>query len=564
MRGMRPVTFAGCFGWLHSGPADRGGDVAVLLCPALTRDALDAHLPFRLLASELAVAGYPTLRFDYPGTGNSGDASDDPWETWQAAIDDAVAYLRRTTGARRVVFAGLRIGATLAALAAARHPEAAGLLLLAPVLRGQSFMRQLAVEAQLQAAGATPGLTFHELHLSAAGVAHIAQIDLRTLTMPAALKITVFSQAPSTLLTTCTAAWTAAGAAVTTAGFDGLDPLLMHNLVDEVPTPDFSAPLAWLRDAIPPAPAPLPPQPELAPLHATGWTETPLRFGNDGQLSGMLCRPTGPAAETCVIIGNTGRDPQHGFARFGVAFARQLADAGFASLRMDFAGLGDSFGPPGRELAASHMFELDRRPDLAAAMAALEPLGFGRFAVNGTCAGAYHALHAACDDPRIDTLLLVNLPLFTWTPGDTVDFSIRKTSGPGRYLAQIGRTDFWRRLVAGEVHVGRFLRGQALRGWQFSRPWRRRLGGLVGRVPTPTDAERAMTTLAAHGTRTLFLFAPDDVGFDAFKQAFGPGGCDARHFPGVETILLENVDHILTQPHMRRAATDVMLAFLSR
>ena len=264
-----------------------------------------------------------------------------------------------------------------------------------------------------------------------------------------------------------------------------------------------------------------------------------------------------------MIICNTGRDPHYGYARFGVAFARQLAGAGIASLRFDFAGIGDSLGPPGQEQQASHMFELDRRGDFRAAIAALAPLGFRRFAVQGICAGAYHGLHAACADPRIDTLLLINMPVFAWTPGDTVDFAIRKTSGPGRYLAQLGRPSFWRRLLSGRVHVTRLLTAQGQRTWALTRPLRDRFARLVGRGPAATDAERAMARLAGHGTRTLFLFAPDDTGLDAFRQDFGPRGTDMRRFAGATCEVLPAVDHQLSQPHMRLEAADRMIDFLS-
>ena len=244
-RHMQPVVFAGLAGWLHTvddhGNGDHGGDVAVLLCPAMTRDLLDAHHSFRLLAATLAEAGYPTLRFHYAGTGDSGeDAGADCWSAWQASTDAAIDYLRAATGATRVVLAGLRIGATLAALAAARRSDIAGLMLLAPVLRGQSYMRQLTVEAQLQGSGAVAGLDFQELHLSAPEIARISQVDLRRLALPAGLKVAVFAQAPATLLTACIDAWTARGAHVQLADFAGLDPFLRHNLVDACPLPDLT------------------------------------------------------------------------------------------------------------------------------------------------------------------------------------------------------------------------------------------------------------------------------------------------------------------------------------
>ena len=61
---MTPVTFDGCFGWLHTPQGREGSDVAVLICTGLLQDAILAYGSLRVLADELADAGYATLRFD--------------------------------------------------------------------------------------------------------------------------------------------------------------------------------------------------------------------------------------------------------------------------------------------------------------------------------------------------------------------------------------------------------------------------------------------------------------------------------------------------------------------
>ena len=99
----------------------RPASVAVLLCNPFGEEAVRAHRAYRVLAQRLEAAGYATLRFDYAGTGDSGGDSDaftpDDW------IDDIAAAadeLRRLAGVSRIVLAGLRLGATLAAHAAQR------------------------------------------------------------------------------------------------------------------------------------------------------------------------------------------------------------------------------------------------------------------------------------------------------------------------------------------------------------------------------------------------------------------------------------------------------------
>ena len=183
---MTPVSFDGCLGWLHSGAIS--SDVAVLLCPPLGRDGLDSYHSFRVLADALAATGTPALRFSYPGTMDSREVSPgaDPWEEWLGAVRAGMDWLRGGTGATRIVLCGLRIGGTLAALAAEGRDEVAGLILLAPVLRGRSYMRQISIEMRMLTGKLDPagGLDLGELRLEADTVARICAVDLRASRLP--------------------------------------------------------------------------------------------------------------------------------------------------------------------------------------------------------------------------------------------------------------------------------------------------------------------------------------------------------------------------------------------
>jgi alpha-beta hydrolase superfamily lysophospholipase len=83
-----------------------------------------------------------------------------------------------------------------------------------------------------------------------------------------------------------------------------------------------------------------------------------------------------------VLIPNGGRDPSFGAARQHIVLARRLAQAGIASFRFDFAGLGDSAGAPGKERVFTHAFT-DRIADTSAAVEAMAELGFSRFSMHG-------------------------------------------------------------------------------------------------------------------------------------------------------------------------------------
>ena len=159
------------------------------------------------------------------------------------------------------------------------------------------------------------------------------------------------------------------GADVSTHGWDGLVPLMRHNVIDENALADFTHVMAWLRRALPATPIEARPPPPEMKLTPAGTVETPFWFGP--KLFGVLSRPAQGATDQVLLIGNGGRDPHYGAARQNVDFARYLARHGIACLRFDFAGLGDSIGPPGKENLLTHTFT-DRLPDIRAALDALE------------------------------------------------------------------------------------------------------------------------------------------------------------------------------------------------
>ena len=498
---MQPVSFAGCFGWLHE--ASFGSDTAVVLCPGLGRDAATAHRSLRILADHLAANGYPALRFDYRGCGDSCDLDGlDSFDAWEQSLQAAVDWTLANSGASRLVLAGLRFGAALATLAAAARSEVAGLVLLEPVLRGRSYVAQLSVVARMRGRPAhAEGLIVDELRLSPQTLRRMAQLDLRHVALVPGCAVAVASTSPSSALSAVVQAWSDPGRAVVCQDFLGLEALLRPTHLADEPDVDATRMLSWLRAALPARPVRLlTPAVTAAPLRPGGCIETPLRFG-DGRLFGVLCRPETEGCGRAVVIVNSGGDPHYGYARFSVEFARRLAGAGTPSLRMDFAGLGDSISPPDDIAgeAATHVFEVERTGDIGAGLDALTELGYDRFALHGLCSGAYHAFQAAVADPRIDRLLLVNLP---W-------FSLRfEKAGPASF------------------------------------------------------ARRSMAGLAARGCGTLLLFAGGDPGLRALDQHFGQAAAARDLPPGVVVSIAETLDHDLTGPAMRQDAAERMIEFL--
>ncbi len=132
-------------GSLHHVQKLRPRSTAVLLCNPFGEEAVRAHRIYRVLAMQLERAGYAALRFDYASTGDSlGPSEDASVERWLADIGAAADWLLQASGATRVVLVGLRLGGSLALLAAARgilRPR--HVVLWDPVVDGRAYLHEL-------------------------------------------------------------------------------------------------------------------------------------------------------------------------------------------------------------------------------------------------------------------------------------------------------------------------------------------------------------------------------------------------------------------------------------
>lgn len=146
---MTPIRFGvaerGMVGLFHPAGAPRATAQAVLLCPAFGQEAIRAHRMYRVLAERLARQGCAVLRFDYHCTGDSlGDGMDGELAGWTQDVQTAHRELVGRSGVQRVVWVGMRLGATLAAIAAGDTPPGlVRLVLWDPVTDGVGYLARL-------------------------------------------------------------------------------------------------------------------------------------------------------------------------------------------------------------------------------------------------------------------------------------------------------------------------------------------------------------------------------------------------------------------------------------
>lgn len=168
--------------------------------------------------------------------------------------------------------------------------------------------------------------------------------------------------------------------------------------------------------------------------------EIPLVFDCAGeQLVGIIHKPLKPATIGLVTIIAGGPQYRGGVGRGMVSAAREISSAGFAVMRFDHRGLGDSSGEfRGFEYIAE---------DIQAAVSALltQVPEVRRVVLWGGCDAASAAMIHGWKIPEVVSMVLGN-PWVTTT--ETQSIVMRK-----HYLGRLGEWSFWRKLLRFEYNL---------------------------------------------------------------------------------------------------------------
>lgn len=234
----------------------------MVLCYPFGREYLRAHRAVRELANELARGGFHGLRFDYFGCGDSdGEAAEGTVEEWVGNVEVAVEEMEQTSGSTDLSLVGLRLGATLATLAAVA-PQGRKLRRLAlwdPIVVGARYLEELealqeAWTADHPAFSAGPASSeipeILGFPLTAALRRAVEGIDLRTLPPPRAEKILIMTGGDDGEAAALAEALGSRGAEVTRATVPSARFWLRQEGIDHavVPTETVRAISSWFAD----------------------------------------------------------------------------------------------------------------------------------------------------------------------------------------------------------------------------------------------------------------------------------------------------------------------------
>ena len=289
--------------------------------------------------------------------------------------------------------------------------------------------------------------------------------------------------------------------------------------------------------------------------------EKVLLFKKSRSLVGILTDP--PETESSSKLSHPGRDLPNdrpaivflnsgllhrvGPGRLYVKMARELASNGFAVLRFDFSGIGDSKASdnniPFNERAVSETQE------------AMDHLGatrgIDRFILSGICSGADIAVKAACSDQRIVGIAPINAPFHFLSDNEAL-----KSYVESRYKARcywninLRRPNFLLKLITGKANYSGILKALdfSLKSL-FSRMKKMPSTGESSTIDLGPEVEQFKKELSQLSERNVaqnFIYSEADQGLDYLQVILGNEPRELGKNGKLTIELIANADHIFT------------------
>ncbi|WP_174060509.1 serine aminopeptidase domain-containing protein [Agrobacterium tumefaciens] len=561
-----PVSFQGCTGVFHPARKEVKQDHAVLFVSPWGMEELCTRKFQRVVAERLAAAGVASLRFDYHGAGDALDPEDvDRAADWLSDTRAALDYLKRLSGCSRVVVIAQGLGCLIAIQALADAAAVGSMALLAPVVSGRSYLRELAMWSSMidDGLGLRPGQRMAEAGAIAGmampvGVADaIKKVNLAKLDTAPARSILVLSRPGRASDSDFAKQLAAIGAEVGEAEFEGYDDLVSSPTLSKIPGDVVKRLRDWVLSKTQTTDAAGPQEDFIvnAPQRGRGFLEQPVQFGEAGRLFGVFCEPDDRVAVSSVLLLGAAYDRHAGWGRLSVQTARLLAREGIASLRFDAANIADS--PPVKNAPDQVLYDVTQNDDVAAALDFLSRRGKGPVVAAGRCSGAYLAFNGALADDRISGVVAVNPVVFHWRKGRSVDEALHKPPRSfGEYSQRFRQGATFKRLVSGDVDVvsaGRNIAKATLKKLSIKTARLSRRGSEEGRA-----VYGAFDKLKTRDVSISLLYSENDDGLEHFRYYFNADGRGLSAYRNVSLTIVPDADHNLSTPEARKAYIDAV------
>ncbi len=274
--------------------------------------------------------------------------------------------------------------------------------------------------------------------------------------------------------------------------------------------------------------------------------EEALVFGTSS-LVGVLTHPERPSDRSAVLLLNAGLIHRVGPSRLYVKLARALAREGFAVLRFDLSGVGDS--DTRRDTAT---FEKNSIAETREAMDEIERrLGIESFDLIGLCSGALVAFCTACVDERVKGVACINSPGFEHViPDKLVERIDRRQAARYYWRVALSNPKSWWKALSSRVDYQSIASAVA---HAALRPFRSRKATTTGN--DSVGVLERFRALFRRGAEVLLVFSEGDWGQDYVEVVLGDEFRKQGPEPRLSLEIVSSSDHIFT---LRRNQDDLI------
>jgi alpha-beta hydrolase superfamily lysophospholipase len=568
------------FGWLHRPAEQKARNTGVVLCSPSGYEAICTHRSYRIVAEEAAARGFPALRFDYDGTGDSGGhgLDGDRVGHWLRSIAIAIDTLKAQSGVDRICVFGVRVGASLAAKAVQGRSDVHAMIAFAPVVKVKSYLREIRALSLAQETEPPPADLKVDPELQeAAGFATtpetraaLAGIDLAALDAAPAAHVLVLERDDLTPSDAWPRRLTALGAAVEQRQLQGYVDMMRDAHASKVPLQSIESALDWLaaRDGVVAKPVAA----ATSPVVTAEFTdeggkvrESAGYLDEQRILFGVVSEPIEPraAVRDVVVLLNSGTIHHIGPSRLYVAIARRCAARGMAVLRIDLSGVGDSAVRRGE--AENSPYSEGARIDVPAAVKfAQQRFPGAKVHLVGLCSGAYHALKAAAAGSAFRSIVVVNPLTFFWKPGMSLEYADFQVTSESKNLARnAGSLAHWVRLLRGDVNVLMAARVFWKRLQMVARNSMRDVARRFG-IGLQDDLASELLRIARNNTDMYFVFSATDPGHTMLREQGGRIVNKLARREQLRISIVHGADHTFTAHWNRDQLITLLMAHLER
>lgn len=559
-----------CLGWFHDVPTTlRPRDAGLLICPPFGYEAVCAHRSLRRFAISAARAGIPAFRFDYDGTGDSAGSHRDPWrlQAWTESTRCAIEELKERSGVRSVFLLGIRLGATIGALAGTGRDDVSGLIAVVPVWSGRAWLREArALEAAMGLPGPPPAASALDIVQEIAGYgvtdetrSELEALDLTRISDPPAAEVLLLDRDDMLTSNKWANHLRSVGVCVQQGVAVGYA-LMMRDPHETVPPAAMIHEVTeWLKGRAAPADRTTHEYRDRVTIaRMPDHVEERIGYlGQDESLFAVTTVRTDHAPSRAVVLLNAGAIPHTGPGRLYVDLARRWAARGYLVIRYDQFGIGDSenhaVDPEGTVYATSALPALQfvlEHIAIAWNVDSIETIGI--------CSGAYHGLKAAAAGMPLTRASVINPLVFFWEPGMSLANPTFKDSLAAAQLKEsVKQWEKWKKVINGQVDLLEWYRVAGRRLANHLTRLAHNVARVVGHSLSK-DLGVELRDIERRGVQVLFVFSVGDPGEDLLRFEAGwslpgllrRGTVKVRHVAGA--------DHTFTREWTKVALIDVL------